>query len=422
MGAFHKIWDFLASRRMAIALLTAASIYYIILLAFSLIASRQNVSNISQTSPFLLLYLLFFINLGLCIYRWLPTLKAKLSTYPLRDTHTDVRASIQIYGDKFKFINRLRKKGYKIVEDSDNRTYLVKGRYSPVGGLLFHLSLFPIFIGVVISINTRFVGETLLVGGQPFWGMPDEYVWSSTTDIAGMPKLSLSVDEIEADFWDDKQLFTRLIAKVRYPADTLDNKTVIAINDPLVFGDTHVRLAGMGYTISFEVGDKEGYLVDKGVVKLRVFSPGSEDSFSISGLPHKIYVKAYPDYYWKDGKLFTKTFYPKNPAYYVKIVRGKMIVHEGPLLANQEVNFDDFILRLPKVGYWGQVQVVRDGGVRYIFIGFVIMIIGLIRRFVMYRRDVMLITNPDGKISIFGWAEYFPKTFEERLKMIMKHP
>jgi len=416
MNTFHRIWDFLASRRMAIALLTAASIYYLILLVFSIIASRHNADNISQTYPFLLLYLLFYINIGLCIYRWLPTLKLKLTTFPLKHGSISEHHPVFISGDKSIIVNRLRKRGYKVVDDSGERKYLVKGRYSPIGGLLFHLSLFPIFIGIVISINTRFIGETLMVDGQPFWGMPDEDLWSSAKEPDSMPKLSLSVDKIEADFWEDKQLFTKLTAIVRFPADTLKNQAIMKISDPVVFGDTYVRIAGMGYTISFEAGDKEGYLIDKGIVKLNVFAPGSEDSFSIGGLPHKVYLKVYPDYYLVDGKLNTKTFYPKNPAYYIKIVRGKLILYEGPLLASQEVKVDDFILRLPKVGYWGQVQIVRDGGARFVFAGFILMIAGLVWRFVWYRRDIMLIPGPEGGTNVIGFAEYFPKGFVEWLK------
>ncbi|MBI5893132.1 MAG: cytochrome c biogenesis protein ResB [Deltaproteobacteria bacterium] len=412
---FNKVWDFLGSRRMVIFLLTATSIYYVILFAFSLIASPQNAKNISNTYPFYLIYFLFFVNLTLCIYRWIPTLIYRIKNLRIKEVQVQGFVS-NLSVDEIS--NILKNKGFKIAEKNECETYFIKNRFAYIGTVLFHLSLLSMLIGVVLTVNTRFVGTTPpLAKGETFWGMPNEYASIEINDPSRMPIISFAVDKIEADFWKGMQLFTRFQAFIRYPADIPQGEGYVEINTPQRFGSTYIKLAGMGYAFTYHVAGRDGYLHEKRLAKLNIFSPESEDSFYIIDTPYEVFVKVYPDFVFKDGRYWTKTFYPKNPLYYVKVIRNKFTIVERPLKPNEWMDIEGYKISFSMPEYWAQFNVVRDPGARIVFLGFILICIGITQRLLFYRQEI-LIKKQGEYVLVCCFAEYLQNSLENKIKTL----
>lgn len=414
MEKFNKIWDFLGSRRMVIFLLTATSIYYSVLFAFSLIAPHA-VRNISNTYPFYLVYFLFFVNLCLCIYRWIPTLIYRIKNLRIKE------AQVQGFNSNLsvdEILNILKNKGFKIAEKNEEETYFIKNRFAYIGTVLFHLSLLSMLVGVVLTVNTRFVGTTPpLAKGETFWGMPNEYDSIDINDPSRMPIISFAVDKIEADFWKDVQLFTRFQAFIRYPADIPQGQGYVEINTPQRFGSTYIKLAGMGYAVNYHVVGRDGYLHERHLAKLNIFSPENEDSFYIRDTPYEVFVKVYPDFVYKDSRYSTKTFYPKNPLYYIKVIRNKFTIAERPLKPNEWMDIEGYKLSFSMPEYWAQFNVVRDPGSRVIFLGFIFICIGITQRLLFYRQEI-LIKKQGENVLVYCFAEYLQSSLDNKIKTL----
>lgn len=418
--------------------------YFLILAIFGMVVPLQGVTNISKLLPYKVLYILFFLNLIICEIKWIPVVIRRCR----KPKQPETLEELERFGDKIKVRDQgsgvrglekyLRRRGYKIQlsavsgqgsEDNPPQSplkirgeeshvspilYAYKGRFSPIGNFLFHISFLFLLAGVGLGIAYRFDGKFILAEGQGISGGLEEYVSVDYSDLVSPPAISLEVDKISPRFWDKALLFTDLKAEVSYGDG---KKGVIRLSQPLRLDGARVVIDGLGITPAYLLEDAEGRELDRGYVNLNTFLPRSEDWFQLPDLPYRIYLSYYPDFDIKDGKPFTRSMNQINPAFKVKVLneRGKRIF-EGFVKPGEAAPFDGFRLSILEVKYSGVFRVVYDRGFGFIWTGFIVMITGLVWRLMVYKREIVVRQEDSGNRYIAGYSDYHRKLFASELE------
>lgn len=412
-----RVYSFLSSYKLSVYLLLVGIIYYIFLFAWGLTSPSAVVMNISKSAPFVILYSIFFINLVLCILnRWNFMLK-RTAKKPLWFQNSSPLFEIGEFKDSpvKKISDKFRRSGYIMLTDGDLLWFL-KGQWSSLANFLFHLAFLLIPAGIIISLFTRFEGRFTVVEGFTFWGERGEYLSVSDDENfeSSAPYVSFKVEEVGAEFFEDKLFFTDLYAKIMYPGDTLEKEKKVKLSSGARIGFTHLNIEGYGFAPVYVLKNREGKIVSSATLNLNIFPPPTEDSFFVPDTPYRIYLRFYPDVKFKNTQPEPGTLNLINPIYSIKVFRGKRLLFSGNLKPGEECSFDQFKLSFPEVKRWGQFRIVRDPGLPLIWSGFTLMIIALFFRFFRFRREIYL-KHLDGKLSISAESEWFREIYREKI-------
>ncbi len=388
-----RIYSFFSSYRLSVYLLLVGALYYIFLFVWGLTSPPAVVQNIARTLPFILLYILFFVNLTLCmINRW-KFLLHRTGKNPLWQKSADVICEVLCDENLIKKISEtFMKRGYRSVKGDDG-IYFIKGRWSPLANLLFHISFLLIPAGIIVSSLTRFEGKFILVEGYSFWSEKSDFLTISNPEI--IPDISFKLEEVGAEFYEDKLFFTDLYAKIRYPGDTLEKGKSIRLKSGVRIGLSHLNIEGYGFAPVYVLKDTDGKILNSATLNLNVFPPPSEDSFFIPETPYRVYIRFYPDVKFVDMKPEPHTLNYVNPLYSVNVLRGKRLLFSGNLRPGEECNIDGFKLSFPSVKKWGQFRIVRDGGLPFVWAGMIVGVAGLLMRFFLFRREIFIKLDGD---------------------------
>ena len=431
----HRVWDFLGSRKLSVFLFIAGITYVLILVVFSLFIPLPWVNSIARLLPFKVLYILFFVNLIICEIKWIPVIVRRcrkpdpparveaLKSFVLRVTGQSFESRV---GEIEKYLRRrLYRVKMRILDGeqsehlsssrSDNILFAYKGRFSPIGSLLFHLSFLLILVGVMVSLTFRFEGTARVTEGYLFSGSGGEYSSMNASSIISMPNVSFFLKKITPEFWEDQMLFTDL------KADIISDKRIesVSMSSPVSLKGADITLQGVSMTPMYLLKDNWDKNIDMGYVNLAVFSPGSEDHFQIPGFPHKIFVSFYPDHEIVNGQIMNRSMNPVNPAYRVRVVRGRIPVFTGVLKPGEAAHFEDLSLSFPRFRYWGDFRIVKDPGLPFVWVAFIVFGIGLVWRLFFYRREIVLVREGDAYL-IYGRSDYYPHLFGTNLNKLAK--
>lgn len=418
----RKAADFAGSRSFSVFVLVMSVTYVLILAVFGLLVEARWLDILSGLLPFQFLYVLFFLNLILFEIKWLPavlrrckktTLAQSVEKLGQLDHARAVSGSGLRVGELALYLKR---RGYQVgagaqAGDSAGRapaTMLLHadaGRFSPLGNLLFHAGFFLILLGAVTNAWYRFEGTAIIAEGSAFTGSKQEYRTTGGAVAAALPAVDFDVEKISADFWDGKQLFTRLEASLVHRG----GRDIAKLSSAVQVGSAAVTISGYGYVPMYELRNKAGQTVDQSYVKLNLFGPGSEDFFYLRGYPHKIFVSFYPDHVQVDGKIVNKSMNPVNPAYFLRVLRGRVPVYTGFVKPGEWAEFDGLSISFPSFVKSGDFQIVKNPGHPFIWAAFMLMIAGLAWRLFFYRKEVVLWQDDAGRIWLAGRFDYHPR-------------
>ncbi len=417
-----KVWDFLGSRNLSVFIFVMATTYVLILFIFAFFIPVWWVDNIASLLPYKFLYLIFFVNLIICEIKWIPVVIRQCRRVQLSESEEELkkfryRQAVQIKGLRVQAFKRyLKRRGYKVhvpecgmenAGGNNNATLLhaYRGRFSPIGNLLFHTSFLFLLLGVIMSMLFSFEGTAMLTEGYPFSGSRGEYKSISASPMASLPKVTFDLKRISASFWEGKMLFTGLEAELAHAGGV----EVAQLSSPVAVGDANVTISGYGYAPMYALKEKRDRLVDQGYVNLNVFIPGSEDHFQIPGYPHRIFVTFFPDYDEKKEGLPNRSMSPNNPAYGLRILRGRLPVYTGIVRQGEWADFDGMRISFPTFARWGDFKIVNNPGALYIWIAFIMMGVGLVWKLLFYRRELLLRQDGVGSVWLAGHFDYYPK-------------
>lgn len=428
MDIINRIWSSLGSRGLSVFIFIMGLTCLLFLAVFGAIIPIWWVNSIATLLPFKVLYILFFINLVICEIKWIPVVirRCKRPEIPEKEEYCErfrhrsvVRGPWSVASGLEKY---LRRRGYKVEGQGEQGPenpsllaprsslllYAYRGRFSPIGNLLFHLSFLFIAAGVFVSMFYRFEARVLLMEGQEFAGFTAEYGRNA-------PDMRFNVLDIEPGFWKEKLLFTELFARIEYKG----GEDVVRISKAANTNGANITIQGISYTPKYILRNLAGNVLDVGYVNLSNFVPGTEDYFIIPGFPYKIYVSIYPDFEVKEGKAGTKSMNLANPRYLVRVSRGKIPAFSGVLGLKDEVYFDGLALSFPEIKYNGTFQIVRDPGVWLIWAAFILMGTGLLWKLLFYRKEVAVSTFGD-KTYLYVNSDYCPALFLNRCAAIIE--
>lgn len=423
---FSRIPDFIGSRLLSFILVGVLVSYYILLLVFSVKVHLETVINISQGLPFKILYGALFANLMVCTVRRTPAYIRRCRKAAVIQEDADRTYIVDagaLDGDTAaaRMAEFFKKKRFAVVPGGEEpardesatqgwRVSAVRRRFSPLGSLVSHWGMVITLLGVVVSLNTHFIGEALLPEGAKFWGTAADY--TSYDPPTGFrqhaPKVSFRVGKVEAEFWDGKLLFTRLEADLTSPADGKGEPFPVRINEPLFSSlyTTSVRLTGYGFAPFYVLRNPEGKELESSHVNLAIFPPGNEDSFRVQMIPHRFYVQLYPDYRQREGKPGTASMNLKNPVFHLKVASNKVVTFDGLLLPYQRADVEGYSLAFEGMKRWITVRVTRDAGYPVIFAGCCLICFGTAWRFAFPRKDVAVRPADDGRsLLVTGRAD-----------------
>ena len=404
-----RAWNFLGSRNFSIFVFVMSLVFVFMLFFFGMYLPVMGVNELAFFLPFKVFYPLFFLNLTLCIIRWFPVVLARCRKMDPPDSieemerfsqKTEVKAdSYNIRKIKKYFNNR----GYTVEHSSGGTVlfYAMRGRFSPVGTILFHISFFFLVFGILVSMLFRFDASSLYPEGFSFPGTRESYQIISEAPLAYFPRVSFNINKVEADFWDGRLHFTRMGAQISHNGRT---DFIELSRDTTIDGAT-VTANAYGFAPIYALKDRSGNIISSQPVLLRVFYPGARQVFQIPELPHKIYATYYPDEdKMEDGKI---TNYPPKPIFKLEIFRGRLLVYEGLIRIGEWIEFDGLGLAFTDLSRWVGIRVVNDPGFRFIWTGFFLMIVGLIWRLLLYRCEIVLYKDKEDRIWLAGRFDYY---------------
>jgi len=412
-----RIYRFLSSYEFSVYLFIAGLLYYIFLFAWGLTSPKMVVNNISKTAPFIVLYVLFLINLVLCMLKRIPViLKKSTARELLIKTRT---STITISYDKVDKIKNFVKNYDEL--DGEKEIFILRGRFSPVADLIFHLMFVLVLSGIFTSRLTRFEGRINLPEGFNFWGEVNEYYSKPEAKefYLRAPHLSFNVSEVGAEFYQDKLFFTDLFARLKYPPETMKDEKTVRLKTGSYFGLNHINIEGYGFAPVVILRDKKNKVIYSATVNMSIFPPTTEDYFLIPDTPLRIYLQFFPDYKKNNNTIEPATMNLVNPLFLVRIYRGKRLLFNNYLRLNEMVDIDNYKFIISGIKKTAQLRVVRDPGVLFIFAGIFIGIAGIFWRFFFPRRELSIRRMGD-KIEIQFSTEFFPEIYKKLILRKLK--
>lgn len=432
--AFKKrVWDFLGSRDFSVFVFVMALTYALILVIFGAIVPSSWVDRIGSLLPFKVLYILFFINLIICEIKWIPVVVRKCRMATIPSTPEDLerfrhKIEIRVQGVGGRGLEKyLRRRGYRIKQPigdppippfphSPVLFYASKGRFSPIGNLLFHTGFLFLLAGAWFSLFRSFDGSAVILEEQEFNGTRGEYT-AISTQRGSYPDIKFKIGKITPEYWGNQLLFTDLKADVTYSSNGRVEEGEARLSQPVSVNGARVTINGLGFVPLYVLKDRDGRELDSGYVRLNIFPPGAEDHFQIPGFPHQIFVVFYPDHEVRNGRVVNRSMNPVNPAYLIRVFRNRVLSYSGVLKPGQEAYYEGLRLSFPEYNYWGMFRIVRNSGWPFIWTGFILFIAGLVWKLLYYRKEIALIQEGDSLI-LYGNSDYYHTLFEEKLKIL----
>lgn len=343
------------------------------------------------TSPVTLaLWVLFFVNLSIVMWRRIPAVRKKISFVPARIAEPGNAPGYPVRRVRelppgvaaAEVAAVLTRAGFRM-SGTPEHFYGIRNRLSPVASLLFHLSFFLILLGGVVSIYTRFVGQVDLAEGEAFRGEIERYGQPlRLPKIGSPPRLSLEVEKITPQVVGEMP--TGLTVRLR---DAAGKTHVVDINRPYKNEHTSLVIKDLGVAPLFVVRDSQGREIDGAFSKLNVLK-GKIDGFELGGF--RFQVRFFPDYTERDGRPQTVSEEFKNPVFRLApVVGGQAGAQEITIRPGEVINLGDRRLELRELRFWVRFIVIKEYGLEILYAGFALATIGLIWRLVFFTRELL---------------------------------
>jgi cytochrome c biogenesis protein len=381
--------------------------------------------------------LVFAANLIICSIDRLPRVW-KMVREPIRPLTVDliektsIRRSISLKGNpshaKELVQTALAEIGFRPLVAPDETTggmqvYAEKGNYSRLGVYITHLSILVILAGAIIG---------LFFGYNAFLNLPEGETSSFAYKDRGKEiplGFDLRCDNFEVEYYPDSDMPKAYKSWLSVYKDGKKVKEqAIVVNDPLTYNGITFYQSSFGL-----VPDSKG----KGIVILRAKSAAGQsqdiqakvgDTFTIPGTTVQGRVSDFSPALSIDqsGKPFTYDEHLKNPAVFIDF-SGAGKNTSGWILKRypQTWNLPDGN-KVEFLDYWGVeytgMQVRKDPGVGIVYLGCIVMAMGLFMSFFMSHRRIWISVSDDkggSKIIVGASAHRNRAAFEQKIDRLV---
>ncbi|MCX7792816.1 MAG: hypothetical protein N2257_00200 [Thermodesulfovibrionales bacterium] len=161
----------------------------------------------------------------------------------------------------------------------------------------------------------------------------------------------------------------------------------VGVYPPRRIDGTFFHILNFNIAPSIEVKNREGELVLKGDLALRILPAGSTDYAVLEGLPYRITMKLLPSKEIKKGDILAKEYNLNDRLYELKVFRIINPEEAGTLIAEGKsvspLKFDNYTITVTGHTYWVLLEIVKDDAVYVIVAGLILIITGLIFRIIL---------------------------------------
>lgn len=386
---------------------------------------------------FLSLLFIFAANLVICSIDRLPGIW-KLAKEPIKPLDPDVfksltiRQQVQVKGKasdiKTSLTAGLRKIGFKNIlsDEASGQIYAEKGRYSRLGVYVTHLSILFILLGGIEGKFLGFDGYLPLLEGTTA---------SSIEARNGKPiplGFSVRCDDFDVSFYDNSdtpRAFKSKLVVIENNKEVL--KKEIEVNDPLrykgvvfyqasyFFSQDHVKDAKFIFNVYSKTAGK-GSRIEAGLEK-QADIPGAGLSMKVQDFSPAIGVDK------ASGQLITYANQMNNPAAFVEFFEGSKSVHKQWVLKRYPDTWKTPFGSVELVDIWGVqytgLQVRKDPGVWLVYLGCLLMAVGLYAAFFMSHRRVWLRLHEEKGstfVTVAGSANKNKIQFDQKIDTFIK--
>ncbi|MEK6646811.1 MAG: cytochrome c biogenesis protein ResB [Candidatus Firestonebacteria bacterium] len=377
---------------------------------------------------FIVLLVLLTLNILTCsidrlgiIFRQIisPPIKVELSYITQQKFNSKIKfkTAPNLINDKIS--EGLEKFGYAVLGKDEN-VFGHKGAWSRIGVILVHFSFFLILVGAAIGGIFGVKGNIEIAEGEKV-----SQFYSRNSQIPYPLDFSIYLKKFTVEYYPDTQRPKSFISEVEISEKdkvVLDKK--IEVNHPLKYKKFSF------YQSSFGTSEKVEYiaLTVKGVRNKEVFSfkVKLDEEFNLPKTDFKAKVEDFlPDFAMDEHmKPFSKSEESNNPAVLISLFKNdKFYVSFWAFKNFPEYHvskglpynfyFNDF-----KQVYYSGLQVTKDPGVPFIYIGSGLLLLGLMFSLLSYYRRVWIKIDKD-TIYIGGYAHRNPVHFEKEFNQII---
>lgn len=443
IGALEAFWSFFSSMKTAIALLLTLAVAAV---TGTLIEDKTGVS-IYGTTWFSMILLLVGVNLAVCTINrfgiaWKRTFEPNVDVTPERVASMarseTIACSDSLASSAGKVVSALRSRSYRLVRQSGSTdavsVYAAKGRASIWGPYLTHLSLLVIFAGAILGNILGSEGYTTITEGKRATGY---HVKGSQQETPLGFEVALRSFTIKHDrkhnpigYKSDLQV---------YDHGKLVTQRVVDVNHPLAYNGLSFFQSDYGLVgIVIRVTAPNGEVAhvpyniatqDGPEGRSYVISDDPLKRFALGGANLTLFVhNLVPDYV--GGAQLSGTTLPLNPAVDV-MASDQFPEHKGLdawkrlgwMTASKSARYKGFDVKVEKIVSYTGLQVSRNPGLPVIYLGFVLMVLGVFASFYVTHKVIRVSIGSSDKatsVTIGASSRAEPVVFDKDFQHIRK--
>ncbi|RMF94184.1 MAG: hypothetical protein D6734_08375 [Candidatus Schekmanbacteria bacterium] len=375
---------------------------------------------------FIALITLFAINLFLCSIKRIPN-ALKFYTHPSFD-HSNgkmlkkidcLNSSVETSVEKLNKILSQKFGSPLIKNENGEKCYLFqKGRIGRLGVYITHTSIFIIFIGAIIGSIAGFKGYVSLLEGEK-----SSTYWDANKKREIPLGFDIKCEKAYVEYYTD--IRSRMPKDWRSELSIIkDGKVVkkktIEVNDPLEYNGI------VFYQSSFGEGGVKKLILTiqpRDGRKPFVVELDSQEEVKIDDETKIRLLRFVPDFVISDGEIFSKSEELVNPAAQIEIIKGnerksQWIFQKYPDFHSTGKGEYNIIFSSVVPKNRTGLQVAKDPGVNVVWLGCVVMLLGLyISFFVPHKRIWVKCT--DSSILVTGTTSKNKPSFENEAGLLM---
>lgn len=316
MNFFKRIFDLLGARALTVWIVGGFIFYYLTMAVWSEEAFAKFIIAISSNNLARAVYLIFFVNVTIRV----------------------IRACWRVRKSWVRLILRL-----------------------------------PLYAGILIflfasfgSVNSR-QSKWLLIGDGDVINLPWE---SGPLRVVRIdPALKSDLLRVDDSIIFDYEPFVNVV-------DMTGKVYRVGAFPPKRVKSSYMHILNFGIAPGVELW-KDGRLLSRGYVALRLLPFGRVDSFELSVLPYyKFYIHILPNKTIKKGNESARNYNIEKPLYQLEVVRGDRTVFTGT--SSDSLSFENITMKFFKPTFWVQLEVVRDPFYLWFVTGVILSLAGIL--------------------------------------------
>jgi len=280
------------------------------------------------------------------------------------------------------------------------------------GSVIFHLGLISCFLAGPVTALTNFHGVLTLTEDTEVL-LKDGFEAATGNTSLLRSRALVRVHDFRGMFYEGKYNFDfKGMLTLREGYSRLDRP--FAVNLPIDYKGHQFSLQQFGYSPHITL-EKDGKTIFDYYLNLKHAEEG--DYFEVPG-GLRAFVMFFPDFINEGGKIRTKSMDENNPVAMLRLSGEKGELFKTLLKPGERKVFGAYRINMPDYRHWVSFSVSRELGMVFLVFGFLLVVAGLLGRFLSNERRLEFTLSPREKgtiINVKGYSRYYPAFLEEEV-------